>query len=86
MTQQKPAPNKRVVLVSRPVGIAQANDFAIEETSLSPLQDGEVRVANQFLSVDPVDKGFRASVYQISATDADRVYVYLKNMFMKNRL
>ncbi|HMQ67595.1 MAG TPA: cytochrome c [Ignavibacteria bacterium] len=40
----------------------------------------------KFLSVDPVDKGFKASVYQIGATDADRIYVYLKNMFMKNKL
>lgn len=40
----------------------------------------------KFLSVDPVDKGFKASVYQLSNADADRVYVYLKNIFIKNRV
>lgn len=40
----------------------------------------------KFMSVDPVDKGFKASVYQLSAADADRIYVYLKNMFIKNRV
>lgn len=60
MTQQKPAMNERVILVSRPVGIAQAHDFAIEETALPPLQDGEVCVANQFLSVEPAMRGWIA--------------------------
>lgn len=60
MTQPKSALNKRVILVSRPVGIAQANDFAIEAAALSPLQDGELRVANQFLSVDPAMRGWIA--------------------------
>ena len=40
----------------------------------------------KFLSVDPVDKGFKASVYQIGSEDAERVYVYLKNMFENNKL
>jgi len=60
MTQPKSALNKRVILVSRPVGIAQANDFAIEEAALPLLQDGEVCVANRFLSVDPAMRGWIA--------------------------
>ena len=60
MTQPKPALNKRVILVTRPVGIAQASDFAIEETALPPLEDGEVCVANQVLSVDPAMRGWIA--------------------------
>ena len=60
MTQPKTALNKRVILVSRPVGIAQANDFAIEEAALPLLQDGEVCVANRFLSVDPAMRGWIA--------------------------
>jgi NADPH-dependent curcumin reductase len=60
MTQPKPSLNKRVILVSRPAGIAQANDFAIEEAALPPLRDGEVCVANQFLSVDPAMRGWIA--------------------------
>lgn len=60
MRQPKTALNKRVILVSRPVGIAQANDFAIEEAALPLLQDGEVCVANRFLSVDPAMRGWIA--------------------------
>ena len=60
MTQPKTALNKRVILASRPVGIAQANDFAIEEAALPLLQDGEVCVANRFLSVDPAMRGWIA--------------------------
>ncbi|MBA4172827.1 MAG: NADP-dependent oxidoreductase [Hyphomicrobium sp.] len=60
MKQPKPALNERVILVSRPVGIAQSSDFAIEEAALPPLQDGEVCVANQFLSVDPAMRGWIA--------------------------
>jgi len=60
MVKENSAMNRRVVLVSRPVGIAQAENFAIDEAALVPLKDGEVRVANQFLSVDPAMRGWIA--------------------------
>jgi len=44
-------------LVSRPVGWPKASDFAYEEVELAPLGDGEVRVANEFISVDPYMRG-----------------------------
>jgi len=52
--------NRRVILKSRPVGIAQATDFSIEEIPTEPLRDGEVRITNQFLSVDPAMRGWIA--------------------------
>jgi NADPH-dependent curcumin reductase CurA len=44
-------------LVRRPVGLPDAEDFSYEVVDVSPLEDGEVRVANEFLSVDPYMRG-----------------------------
>jgi hypothetical protein len=44
-------------LVRRPVGLPVADDFSYETMELAPLDDGEVRVANEFLSVDPYMRG-----------------------------
>jgi len=44
-------------LKSRPNGMPQAGDFALIETESAPLGDGEVRVANTWLSVDPYMRG-----------------------------
>lgn len=44
-------------LVRRPVGLPDADDFSYDVVDLAPLEDGEVRVANEFLSVDPYMRG-----------------------------
>jgi hypothetical protein len=44
-------------LIRRPVGVPDAGDFSFEKVELSPLVDGEVRVLNEFLSVDPYMRG-----------------------------
>jgi NADPH-dependent curcumin reductase CurA len=44
-------------LVSRPIGWPKAADFSYEEVELPPLAEGEVRVANDFISVDPYMRG-----------------------------
>ena len=44
-------------LVRRPVGLPVAEDFSYEGVELEPLRDGEVRVANEFLSIDPYMRG-----------------------------
>ena len=44
-------------LVRRPVGLPVAEDFSYEVVGLDPLNDGEVRVANEFLSIDPYMRG-----------------------------
>jgi NADPH-dependent curcumin reductase CurA len=44
-------------LIRRPVGLPVAEDFSYDIVELAPLEDGEVRVANEFLSVDPYMRG-----------------------------
>jgi hypothetical protein len=59
--------NRRVVLVSRPAGIAQADHFAIVEEDMRPLAGGEIRVRNDFLSVEPAMRGWIADKGNYSA-------------------
>lgn len=54
------AENRQVLLVQRPIGIAQATDFAIVAQPLAPLPDGHFRVRNRFLSVEPAMRGWTA--------------------------
>jgi NADPH-dependent curcumin reductase CurA len=44
-------------LVNRPTGLPDADDFSYEKVELAPLADAEVRVANEFISVDPYMRG-----------------------------
>lgn len=59
--------NRRVVLASRPMGVAQAEHFAIVEDALPPLADGQIRVRNDFLSVEPAMRGWIADKSNYSA-------------------
>ncbi|KND59034.1 putative oxidoreductase YncB [Candidatus Paraburkholderia schumanniana] len=49
--------NRRILLVSRPQGEASVSNFKLVETPLAPLADGEVRVRNHYLSLDPYMRG-----------------------------
>ena len=53
-----PAINRRAVLCRRPVGIPQAGDFALDEVPLDPVGEGQFRVRNIYLSVDPAQRGW----------------------------
>ncbi|MFN3726470.1 MAG: NADP-dependent oxidoreductase [Allosphingosinicella sp.] len=44
-------------LKQRPQGMPTHADFELREQELAPLQDGEVRVRNEWLSVDPYMRG-----------------------------
>lgn len=55
-----PTANRCVVLVNRPAGVAQADDFAIVEAALPTLAAGQVLVRNHYLSVDPAMRGWTA--------------------------
>ncbi|MEO7752928.1 MAG: NADP-dependent oxidoreductase [Terracoccus sp.] len=48
---------REVQLVSRPVGWPTADDFAVVDTSPTDLADGQVRVRNVVMSVDPYMRG-----------------------------
>ena len=44
-------------LKSRPQGLPTMDNFALIEQPVAPLEDGQVRVANRWLSVDPYMRG-----------------------------
>lgn len=52
--------NRQVILVNRPAGVAQADDFEIVATTTDALPQGSFRVINHFLSVDPAMRGWIA--------------------------
>jgi NADPH-dependent curcumin reductase len=53
-----PDRNRRVILASRPVGIPQAEHFALDEAPLEAIGEGQFRVRNIYLSVDPAQRGW----------------------------
>ncbi|OAO00762.1 NADP-dependent oxidoreductase [Sphingomonadales bacterium EhC05] len=54
--------NRAVILASRPAGIAQAENFAIVESDSKPLAEGQIRIRNEYLSVEPAMRGWIADV------------------------
>lgn len=52
--------NRQCILVSRPEGIAQAENFALVDAEPQPLGEGDIRVSNRFLSVEPAMRGWIA--------------------------
>ncbi|MDB5699184.1 MAG: NADP-dependent oxidoreductase [Alphaproteobacteria bacterium] len=58
---------KRVILVNRPSGVAQARDFALETAPAAEPAEGEIVVRNQFLSVEPAMRGWIADVGNYSS-------------------
>src|SRR6266478_945058 len=49
--------NKQVLLAARPTGFPKESDFQIVETPIPEPNDGEIRVRNSFVSVDPYIRG-----------------------------
>jgi hypothetical protein len=49
--------NHQILLVSRPEGEPSVDNFRLVEVPLAPLQDGQVRVRNHYLSLDPYMRG-----------------------------
>ncbi len=52
--------NRQVVLVSRPAGIAQAENFAVRGAPVVSPAEGQILVRNEFLSVEPAMRGWIA--------------------------
>ncbi len=59
--------NRQVVLTSRPLGVAQADDFAIVDAPMPDPGDGQILVRNLFLSVEPAMRGWIADAGNYSA-------------------
>ncbi|GLU35643.1 NADP-dependent oxidoreductase [Trinickia caryophylli] len=51
------ATNRQILLVSRPEGAMSAENFKLVDTPLEPLRDGQLRVRNEWLSIDPYMRG-----------------------------
>ena len=49
--------NRQILLASRPQGAASVDNFRLVETPLKPLANGELRVRNHYLSLDPYMRG-----------------------------
>ena len=49
--------NHQILLASRPEGAVSPANFRMVEAALPPLADGQVRVRNHFLSLDPYMRG-----------------------------
>ena len=49
--------NHQILLASRPQGAVSTDNFRLAETPLAPLAEGQVRVRNHFLSLDPYMRG-----------------------------
>ena len=52
--------NRQVILTFRPLGVAQASNFEIRRAADPTLTDGQIRVTNRFLSVEPAMRGWIA--------------------------
>lgn len=50
--------NRQVVLASRPVGVPQAEHFAIMSAPVAELAPGQILVANRFVAVEPAMRGW----------------------------
>lgn len=53
-----PTTNRRAILSLRPQGIPRAEDFRLDEVPLDPVGEGQFRVRNIYLSVDPAQRGW----------------------------
>src|SRR5271166_4222603 len=58
MTNMQNLINRRVILKSRPAGVPQAVHFGMDEAPIPELREGELLIANRFLSVEPAMRGW----------------------------
>ena len=49
--------NRQITLASRPEGAPVAENFALKQTALPSVADGEVLLRNVYLSLDPYMRG-----------------------------
>lgn len=59
--------NQKVILKTRPTGIAQSRNFDIIKTEIPRPSDGEFLIKNKFLSVEPAMRGWIADMNNYSA-------------------
>lgn len=57
MTKTTPQTNRRIVLASRPTGAPTADNFRLEEVAIPALEEGQLLLRGQWLSLDPYMRG-----------------------------
>jgi NADPH-dependent curcumin reductase CurA len=57
-----PSEHRRFTLAKRPVGAPTRADFTFETASAVPLSDGEIRVLNRYISLDPAMRGWMTAL------------------------
>ncbi len=50
--------NRKIVLAQRPTGQVKESDLRYTEDTLAPLQPGQVRLKNRYISLDPATRGW----------------------------
>ncbi|MGG5173959.1 NADP-dependent oxidoreductase [Pseudarthrobacter sp. J1763] len=66
-TQELPTTGREIQLASRPHGEPVPENFRLAEAALPALEDGQILVRNQFISVDPYMRGRMNDVKSYSA-------------------
>lgn len=56
-----PPENRQVLLIRRPSGVPQAEDFALSAAPVPAARRGEILVRNIYLSVDPAQRGWASA-------------------------
>lgn len=59
--------NRQVILSSRPTGIAQSENFEIQNSAIPNIKNGQFLVQNHFLSVEPAMRGWIADTNNYAA-------------------
>jgi NADPH-dependent curcumin reductase CurA len=62
--------NQRILLASRPNPAVIPDNFRLDSVALEPLRDGEVRVRNHYLSLDPYMRGRMSDAKNYAASQA----------------
>ncbi|WP_443115375.1 NADP-dependent oxidoreductase, partial [Herbaspirillum seropedicae] len=57
MTRTTTQTNRRIVLASRPTGAPTADNFRLEEVAIPALEEGQLLLRGQWLSLDPYMRG-----------------------------
>jgi NADPH-dependent curcumin reductase CurA len=60
--------NRRILLVRRPTGIPETDDFAMDEAPIPAPADGQFLIRNLFLSVDPAQRGWATDAANYTTT------------------
>lgn len=58
--------NRQVLLRVRPDGIPQAHHFEVSDAPLGPLAEGQFRIRNTYVSVDPAMRGWVSAIANYS--------------------